>query len=144
MRIPNLTDPRPGRHHRPGARARRAHEIQVVPDDSGSLLVSAGLVAEDQLAQARYARSQVGGTIGEHLVLAGVVDDETLAGFYAAKLRVPRVSEKDLSAISKELLRKIPPDMAAEFRILPIGHDGEQNLTIAMADPADTNAVDEI
>ena len=104
----------------------------------------AGLVAEDQLAQARDARAQIGGTIGEHLVIAGVVDDETLAGFYAAKLRVPRVSEKDLSAISKELLRKIPPDMAAEFRILPIGHDGEQNLTIAMADPADTHAVDEI
>jgi len=106
--------------------------------------VSAGLVAEEQLARARDARQQIGGTIGEHLVLAGVVDDETLAGFYAAKLRVPRVSEKDLAAIPKEVLRKIPQDMAAEFRILPIGHDGEQNLTVAMSDPADTNAVDEV
>ena len=115
-----------------------------MPEDSGSLLLSAGLVAEEQLAQARDARQQVGGTIGEHLVIAGVVDDETLAGFYAAKLRVPRVSEGDLAAIPKEVLRKIPQDMAAEFRILPIGHDGEQNLTIAMADPADTHAVDEV
>ncbi|HEU5059672.1 MAG TPA: hypothetical protein VFU21_24240 [Kofleriaceae bacterium] len=115
-----------------------------MPDDSGSLLVSAGLVAEEQLARARDLRQQIGGTIGEHLVLAGVVDDETLAGFYAAKLRVPRVSEKDLAAIPTEILRKIPPDMAAEFRILPIGHDGEQNLTVAMADPADTHAVDEV
>lgn len=104
----------------------------------------AGLVSEQQLAEARAARDQVGGTLGEHLVLAGVVDDETLAGFYAAKLRVPRVAEKDLAAISSELLRKVPPDMAAEFRILPIGHDGEQNLTLAMSDPADTHAVDEV
>jgi hypothetical protein len=115
-----------------------------VPEDSGSLLLSAGLVAEEQLAQARGLRQQMGGTIGEHLVIAGVLDDETLAGFYAAKLRVPRVSENDLAAIPKEVLRKIPPDMAAEFRILPIGHDGEQNLTIAMSDPADTHAVDEV
>ena len=106
--------------------------------------MSAGLVAEEQLARARDLRQEIGGTIGEHLVLAGVVDDETLAGFYAAKLRVPRVSEKDLAAIPKEVLRKIPPDMAAEFRILPIGHDGEQNLTVAMSDPSDTNAVDEV
>jgi hypothetical protein len=115
-----------------------------VANDSGSLLVHAGLVAEDQLAQARSTRDQVGGTVGEHLVLAGVVDEETLAGFYAAKLRVPRVSETDLAAIPKEVLRKIPPDMAAEFRILPLGHDGEQNLTLAMSDPGDTHAVDEV
>jgi hypothetical protein len=106
--------------------------------------VRAGLVSEDQLAEARAARDQAGGTVGEHLVLAGVVDDETLAGFYAAKLRVPRVAERDLAAISSELLRKIPPDMAAEFRMLPIAHDGEQNLTVAMSDPADTHAVDEV
>jgi hypothetical protein len=112
--------------------------------DSGSLLVSAGLVGEEQLSHARRAQSQVGGTVGEHLVVAGVVDDETLTEFYAAKLRVPRVSESELSAISAELLRKIPPDMAAEFRILPISHDGEQNLTVAMSDPSDNNAVDEV
>ena len=104
----------------------------------------AGLVTEDQLAQARSLRAQMGGTLGEHLVLAGVVDDETLSSFYSAKLRVPRVAEQDLAAIRPEILRKVPPDMAAEFRILPIAHDGEQNLTIAMSDPADTHAVDEV
>lgn len=104
----------------------------------------AGLVTEEQLAQARNLRAQLGGTLGEHLVLAGVVDDETLSSFYSAKLRVPRVAEKDLAAIRPEILRKVPPDMAAEFRILPIAHDGEQNLTIAMSDPADTHAVDEV
>jgi len=115
-----------------------------VADDSGALLVRAGLVTEDQLAQARHLRAEMGGTLGEHLVLAGVVDDETLSAFYAAKLRVPRVAEQDLAAIRPEILRKVPPDMAAEFRILPIAHDGEQNLTIAMSDPADKHAVDEV
>lgn len=121
---------------------RREHS--VVADDSGSLLVRAGLISEAQLAEARRARSEAGGTLGEHLVISGVVDDETLSGFYAAKLRVPRVGEKDLAGIGPEVLRKIPPDMAAEFRILPIAHDGDHNLTIAMSDPADTHAVDEV
>ena len=93
---------------------------------------------------ARQAKERAGGTLGEHLVLAGSIDDETLTAFYATRLRVPRVSDRELAAVTPAALRKIPRDMAVEFRILPVAADGEQNLTVAMSDPSDRHAVEEV
>ena len=108
------------------------------------MLVDAGLIGADQLAWARAARAEAGGTLGEHLVLAGHIADEALAELYQARLRVPRVSEEELAGIGPAVLRRIPADMAAELRVLPVAADGEQNLTVAMSDPSDQHAVDEV
>src|SRR5205807_1603651 len=37
-----------------------------------------------------------------------------------------------------------PADMAIELRAIPVSLDGENNLTVAMSDPSDRHAVDEI
>ena len=112
--------------------------------DPGSLLVSAGLVGEEQLNLARKAAAQHGGTIGEHLVLCNFVDDDTLTDFYVSRLRVQRASESELSSIAPRLLKLVPPDMAVEFRVLPISIDPDQNLVVAMSDPTNQHAIDEI
>ncbi|HKE13684.1 MAG TPA: hypothetical protein VKB80_02380 [Kofleriaceae bacterium] len=113
-------------------------------EDPGFLLVQAGLVRDDQLLMAREARAQEGGTLGEHLVMASAVDDDTLTAFYASKLVIPRVTAEELARIPSAVLRRIPADMAAEFRIVPVSSDGEHNLTLAMSDPADHHVVDEV
>ncbi|HTE56169.1 MAG TPA: hypothetical protein VK698_35195 [Kofleriaceae bacterium] len=113
-------------------------------EDPGFLLVQAGLVRDDQLLTAREARAQGGGTLGEHLVMAGSVDDDALTEFYASKLVIPRVAADELARIPPSVLKRIPADMAAEFRVVPISSDGELNLTLAMSDPADKHVVDEV
>ena len=115
-----------------------------MPEDAGALLVRSGLVSNDQLRLSRQAHAGQGGTIGEHLVLAGFVDDETLAEFYRIHLMVPQVRPEELHGLNRTLLDKIPAAMAMEFRCLPIACDRERNLTLAMADPSTTHAVDEI
>ncbi len=106
--------------------------------------MQAGLVADDQLRTAREARAQGGGTLGEHLVLIGSVDDDTLTEFYASRLVIPRIAPEDLARIPAAVLKRIPADMAAEFRVVPVAADGELNLTLAMSDPADQHVVDEV
>jgi hypothetical protein len=113
-------------------------------DDAGSLLVRAGLIAEDQLASAKKAQSQSGGTVAEHLVLGGVIRDEDLTRFYMERLLVPRVNSELFERISERLLRLIPADMATEFRVIPVALDREQNLTLAMSDPSHLHAAEEI
>ncbi len=76
--------------------------------------------------------------------MAGAVDDDVLTEFYAAKLVVPRVAASDLARIPAAVLRRIPPDMAAEFRVVPVWSDGDHNLTLAMSDPADQHVADEV
>jgi Type II secretion system (T2SS), protein E, N-terminal domain len=115
-----------------------------VADEPGFLLVQAGLVRDDQVRAARETRGERGGTLGEHLVMAGAIDDEALTAFYVSKLVIPRVAAEDLARIPRNVLRRIPADMAAEFRVVPIASDGELNLTLAMSDPADQHIVDEV
>jgi hypothetical protein len=115
-----------------------------VADDAGALLVRSGLIRSDDLAAARIACADVGGTIGEHLVAAGLVADELLTEFYRSRLLVPQVNPNNLARLASALVAVIPGDMAIELRVVPVAMDREGNLTVAMSDPSDRHAVDEI
>ena len=113
-------------------------------DDAGALLVRTGLITDQALLAARQSRVQAGGTIGEHLVLSGIVADEALTEFYRSRLLVPRVNPNTLARLPANVVEAIPVDMAIEFRCVPVALDREGNLTVAMSDPSDSHAVDEI
>jgi hypothetical protein len=113
-------------------------------DDAGALLVRTGLITDQALLAARQSRAQAGGTIGEHLVLSGIVADEALTEFYRSRLLVPRVNPNSLARLPSNVVEAIPVDMAIEFRCVPVALDREGNLTCAMSDPSDSHAVDEI
>jgi len=123
---------------------RLVRESYHVADDAGPLLARAGLIANEQLLQARQAQASHGGTLGEHLVLAAFIDDDELTSFYRSRLMVPRVDPRQLQNVPARVIARIPKDMAAEFRLVPIAIDREQNLILAMSDPSNTHAVDEI
>ena len=113
-------------------------------DDAGALLVRTGLIDDQALLAARAARVQGGGTIGEQLVLAGALTDEALTEFYRSRLLVPRVNPNTLARLPANVVEAIPADMSIEFRAIPVSLDRDGNLTVAMSDPSDRHAVDEI
>jgi hypothetical protein len=113
-------------------------------DDAGALLVRTGLISDQALLAARKACAQSGGTIGEQLVLAGAVTDEALTEFYRARLLVPRVNPNTLARLGPAVVEAIPGELAVEFRAVPVSLDREGNLTVAMSDPSDRHAVDEL
>ncbi len=49
-----------------------------------------------------------------------------------------------LARLSPKVVAAIPSDMAIELRAIPVSLDGDNNLTVAMSDPSDRHAVDEI
>ncbi len=112
--------------------------------DAGNLLVRAGLINADALALARAQRARDGGTLAEHLVLAGAVEDDELTQFYRERLLVPRVDQDRLLAIPERIISRIPRELAAELRAIPVALDAESSLTVAMSDPSDTHALDEL
>ncbi|MEO8844118.1 MAG: hypothetical protein ABI591_02775 [Kofleriaceae bacterium] len=113
-------------------------------DDAGALLVRSGLVTSSALDGARARVTEVGGTIGEQLVATGIVSDEALTDFYKSRLLVPQVNPNTLARLSNTIIGVIPNDMAIELRVVPVSLDPENNLTVAMSDPSDRHAVDEI
>ncbi len=85
-----------------------------------------------------------GGTIGEQLVIMGALTDDALTDFYRSRLLVPQVNPNTLARLPIRVVAAIPSDMAIELRAVPVALDAENNLTVAMSDPSDRHAVDEI
>lgn len=113
-------------------------------DDAGALLVRSGLVSSGALDAARARVVEYGGTLGEQLVAADVLTDQQLTDFYKQRLLVPQVNPNILARLPAKVVALIPSDMAIELRAIPVSLDGDNNLTIAMSDPSDRHAVDEI
>ncbi|MGN6106455.1 MAG: hypothetical protein ACTHU0_15220, partial [Kofleriaceae bacterium] len=120
------------------------HLYLTVADDAGALLVRSGLVSASALDDARAKVASHGGTIGEQLVALGAVADDALTDFYRSRLLVPQVNPNTLARLSAKVVSTIPGDMAIELRAVPVSLDHENNLTVAMSDPSDRHAVDEI
>lgn len=112
--------------------------------NAGPLLIRAGLITQAQLYAAHKAQGDGGGTLVEYLVASGILDEERLCNFYRERLLVPRVASHQMTQIPPRVIARLPSDMATEFRVIPFEVDREQNLILAMADPSDTHAVDEI
>ncbi|MCC6999342.1 MAG: hypothetical protein IT370_32315 [Deltaproteobacteria bacterium] len=115
-----------------------------MPDHVGPLLLRAGVITQDQLLVALAARRRSGGTLAEHIILSGAVDETRLAQFYRDRLLVPAVVRDDLAAARPAVLGLIPARMAEEFRVCPVALDREGSLVLAMVDPSDTHVADEV
>ena len=116
----------------------------IVADDAGALLVRSGLVTTSALEAARANVAAAGGTLGEHLVGAGAIADDALTGFYRERLLVTQVNPNLLARLPPHVVAAIPTDMAVELRAIPVALDASNHLTVAMSDPSDRHAVDEI
>jgi Type II secretion system (T2SS), protein E, N-terminal domain len=122
--------------------AGKHHTIMAV--GSGALLLRAGVLRPDQVAQAVALRQREGGSFGECLIRTGAISEDSLVEFYHKRLMIPRINAAKLDHIPLKVIALVPADMAAEFRAIPVEIDGEGNVTLAMADPSDNHAVDEV
>jgi hypothetical protein len=112
-------------------------------DMPGALLLRSGVLRPADLAAAAALQERDGGSFGECLVRLGFVDEEQLADFYKSRLMITRVPDHRLVDVPKKVLALVTADMAAEFRVLPLDLDGD-GLVLAMADPTDNHATDEV
>lgn len=110
----------------------------------GALLLRSGVLRQGDLAAAAALREREGGSFGECLVRLGLLDEDGLADFYQRRLMITRVPDHRLVAVQKAALALVPADMASEFRVIPVELDAEGHLVLAMADPTDNHAVDEV
>ena len=108
----------------------------------GQLMVERGMVTEEQLDTALEEQQSTGNRLGETLVEQGVLSSVDLAAVLADHLGVPFV---DLRAGSPDLVLAalIPENVARRYNALPVARWGEQ-LVIAMANPSDVFAVDDL
>lgn len=108
----------------------------------GEMLVKANLITPEQLDDALALQKSAGGRIGSILVKLGYVDEGKIASYLGRQYGVPAV---DLSKaeIDPAILKLVPAEVARKHLLIPLGRSGGF-LMVAMADPSDIVAIDEV
>ena len=108
----------------------------------GSVLLEDGLITEEVLNRAIEVSKDKGQPLGRVLVDEGLLPESDLVRALARHIGIEFV---DLSAVTVDpaAAALIPDALARRYAALPIGFD-EDRLIIAMADPGNVLAVDDI
>src|SRR3989442_256268 len=136
-------DTRPSQRAAPKSRAQEAGESQGARlQPLGDLLVSSGLITRAQLEQALRMQRTSKEKLGSILVRLRLTPEAQLAGFLSAQYGMPSIALGTF-IIDPDLADPVPADVAKRFDVVPIRHEGD-TLTLAMADPVNVQAIDQV
>jgi type IV pilus assembly protein PilB len=108
----------------------------------GELLTKASLISQDQLKEALKVQKETGGKLGETLIKLGFVSEEDITECLSQQFGVPSINLAHFE-IDASVIKLIPAEVARKYNILPVNKTGA-TITIAMADPTNVFAMDDI
>ncbi|OGL14423.1 MAG: hypothetical protein A3F92_00425 [Candidatus Rokubacteria bacterium RIFCSPLOWO2_12_FULL_71_22] len=107
----------------------------------GDLVLTDGLVTEEQFARVLAEQKRTGERIGEILVRLGLLTEEQLVHFLSRQYGIPEVTFPD--SIAPEIINIIPVRVARRYGVVPIGRT-LGSVTLAVADPTNLSTVDDV
>ncbi|KKK33054.1 type II secretion system protein E [Mesobacillus campisalis] len=107
----------------------------------GDLIVEAGLISEEQLNEALQEKPQ-NQKLGEALLLKGYLTEQQLIEVLEAQLGIPHISLYNYP-FEANLFSLVPREVAARNLVVPLRKEAEK-LVVAMADPMDFFAIDDL
>src|SRR3989449_6946650 len=108
----------------------------------GELLLAEGVVTPDQLNRALEIHRATGERLGQVLLDMGVVDQERLARHLGRQIGAEFVRLVGTN-LREDVLTLLPQQLASRLQAIPIAR-ARGVLTVAMVDPLDVVAVDDI
>jgi type IV pilus assembly protein PilB len=108
----------------------------------GEMLVKAGLLTPQKLNEALEYQKTNGGKLGLNLVKLGYVKEEELTRILSQQYGVPSIHLPKVE-IDDTVVKLIPSEVAQKYLIMPVQRAGS-TLTIAMVDPTNVFAMDDI
>src|SRR5213595_3752683 len=108
----------------------------------GELLLKEKKITPEQLQQALAAQKSNGGKLGFNLVKMGFVKDEEITALLSKQYGVPSINLAQFQ-IDPAVVKLVPPETAQKYQIIPLSRSGA-SLTIAMTDPTNVFAMDDI
>ncbi len=108
----------------------------------GDLLRTHKLITEEELKKALAQQKATGRRLGEILTGSGLISPHELVEILSERLGIPKIGIEGLIA-DPEVVNTIPLRIAKKYQVVALFKINEQ-LTVAMADPLDMVAIDEI
>jgi type IV pilus assembly protein PilB len=106
------------------------------------LLVRGGVVTREQLNQAQEKERDNGSSIIRELLRLGFATEDNLTEFLAKQFGIEKV-ELNPNAIEDAVFSLVPPQLIQKHQLVPVKLLGS-SLTVAMADPTDLVAINEV
>ena len=106
------------------------------------LLVRGGVVSRDQLNKAQQKGRDSGSSVMKELVQLGFTTEQTLTEFLAKQFGIEKI-ELAPEEIEESVFTLVPPQLTQKHQLVPTKLTGSI-LTVAMADPTDLIAINEI
>ena len=115
---------------------------KIVNKKLGELLVEKALVTQEQLDEALELQKDKGGLIGEILVELKYTTEDDIAKMLTAQYGFAYLPLSNYE-IDQSLINLIPERVARQYCLIPIDKIGT-NLTIAMSNPLNSQAVEDM
>lgn len=120
----------------------------TAPKDArlGALLVEKALITAAQLAEARQQVGTFGGTLAEALAAIGACDEDAIVVTLAGVTKTPHLSSRKLAELvpPAEALSRVSLELARKLDLVPLGLKGGTQLVVAMKDPMDMDAQEQL
>jgi type IV pilus assembly protein PilB len=108
----------------------------------GDLLVNEGLISREGLQRALSEQKGSNEKLGSILVRLGLIQEDQLIGFLSRQYGIPSIVLTQLD-IDPEVVKLVPAQIAKKYEVLPVKRTGNA-LTLAMADPTNVFALDDV
>jgi type IV pilus assembly protein PilB len=109
----------------------------------GDLLVASGKITQEQLVEAIKLQQVKKKKLGELLVSEGIVEEEDIIDVLKFQLGIQRVDFEN-TYVDKDAVKSIPYVLAKKHITVPLFYDNSDNLIVAINDPLDIIALDNL
>ena len=110
----------------------------------GDVLVNSGVISAEDLEKGLARQKGTGRKLGEVLVDEGNFTEENIARALSDQLRYDMIDLQNVE-IEEEVLKLVPANVLKKYKVLPFEYSQEtMMLRVAMADPMDIAALDDI
>jgi len=125
--------------------------IPRVPDTQagllfGELLISKGLLSQEQLLDVLNKQRDQGGRLGEVLLKLKILDDKAITAALAEHFSMEYIHFDDtqqIDRIDRDIARLLPESIAKRFCLVAVAEE-DSHIVVAMADPLNVVAIDTV
>ena len=108
----------------------------------GEMLVDEGIITPEQLQEALLEQKTKGGRLEMILITRGYVTQDVIMAFVGTQLGIPHVSLTEIN-IPADVIASVPDSIAVNHCLIPVFLK-DKKLTVAMADPLNVFAIDDV
>ena len=112
----------------------------------GDILVEEGLIAREQLNQARRVAERLGSPLVSVLLEQALITEDGLVDALSRRLHM-QLFDPGRTSVDLDAVREVPYEEANRYRLLPVQlvqRAGQRILRVAMVDPLDSQAIEDI